>query len=90
MFTVFLTNRKAGIIKLSHYFNYSQSYCYKLINKANSLLQRLNFKCQINKRLNYLLVEGDENQIRMLTYLLEITANQIDKTMTTTVAVSNQ
>lgn len=84
----FLTNRKAGIIKLSHHFNYSQSYCYKLINKANSLLQRLNFKCQINKRLNYLLVEGDENQIRMLTYLLKITANQIDKTMTTTVAVS--
>ncbi|KAF0426840.1 hypothetical protein GBO86_02170 [Pediococcus acidilactici] len=73
----FLNTRKVGIIKLSHHFNYSQSYCYKLINKANGLLQRLNFNCRINKRLNYLLAEGDENQIRLLTYLLEITANQV-------------
>lgn len=85
----FLTNRKVGMIKLSNHFNYSQSYCYKLINKANKILKQLDFDCQINKKLNYLLIEGDENQIRLLTYILEITSNRFNELNTLSYAISN-
>lgn len=70
----FLEKRKVGMIKLSRHFNYSQSYCYKLINKANEIINRIGFNCEIRKRTNYISVEGNENQIRVITYLLNATS----------------
>lgn len=70
----FLKHRKMGMVKLSRHFNYSQSYCYKLINKANDIIKRIGFNCEIRKRTNFISVEGDENQIRLITYLLNATS----------------
>lgn len=66
----FLRHRKVGMIKLSTHFNYSQSYCYKLVNRANDIIRSMGIECQISKRMNYLIVEGRESQIRMLSYIL--------------------
>ncbi|WP_142973529.1 helix-turn-helix domain-containing protein [Enterococcus casseliflavus] len=66
----FLEHRKIGMIKLSNHFNYSQSYCYKLINKANEIIIKIGLDCEIRKKTNYIALEGDENQIRSIAYLL--------------------
>ncbi|BDG69679.1 hypothetical protein ENLAB_32430 [Enterococcus innesii] len=70
----FLEHRKIGMIRLSRHFNYSQSYCYKLINKANEIIKVIGFNCEIRKKTNYIVLEGNENQIRVITYLLETTS----------------
>lgn len=66
----FLKHRKVGMVKLSMQFNYSQSYCYKLVNKANDIIRTIGVDCQIRKKMNYLVVEGKESQIRVLSYIL--------------------
>ena len=58
------------MVKLSMQFNYSQSYCYKLVNKANDIIRTIGVDCQIRKKMNYLVVEGKESQIRVLSYIL--------------------
>lgn len=75
----FLEHRKMGMIKLSRHFNYSQSYCYKLINKANDIISRIGFSCEIRKRTNFISIEGNENQIRLIAYLLNATSITFNK-----------
>ena len=58
------------MVKLSMQFNYSQSYCYKLVNKATDIIRTIGVDCQIRKKMNYLVVEGKESQIRVLSYIL--------------------
>lgn len=72
----FLTNRELTMQQISHHLNYSYSYCYKLISKVNNFFKETGYDCFIYKNKYYLQIRGNENQIRLLSYMIITLANK--------------
>lgn len=86
----FLEYRHTTIATMENDFNYSRSYCYKLIDKVNLTLEKMGTSLKVIRNEKKFTLIGIENEIRVVKYLVDVSPDNPYKITNTKNSFSSQ